>query len=325
MDAQYCPACGAQRLPDLRPACDCALRARQADQASEAEVAPGTVVVDEAGPVFGQVAPPGQAEAARREADVELFDELEQTRAQAPPAQPLPPEVADAGAGDGLVHASGDAAGHVAGHVVGHDEDPYAPVRNRKRPAIVFGLAAAVVLTAGALGAAGGMFSSEPGADGVSVRAGGPSDAASPSAADSPDASASKSERASRSSTRPASPSESASARPSSSASPSSGVTRPSSSASASKSPSPSSSKPSSSPAETPGTLRRGDRGDEVVELQLRLQQLQLYVGAAHGNYNAEVEQAVARFQEARAIGEESGVYGPVTRRQVEAETSDPD
>ncbi|WP_327350330.1 hypothetical protein [Streptomyces sp. NBC_01304] len=50
-----------------------------------------------------------------------------------------------------------------------------------------------------------------------------------------------------------------------------------------------------------------------------------MYVGAAHGNYNAEVEQAVVRFQEARAIGEESGVYGPVSRRQVEAETSDPD
>ncbi|MDG4865601.1 peptidoglycan-binding protein, partial [Streptomyces sp. T-3] len=116
-----------------------------------------------------------------------------------------------------------------------------------------------------------------------------------------------------------------ASARPSASASPSSGSARPSDSASPSKSPSPSSSRPSSTPAETPGSLRRGDRGDAVVELQLRLQQLQLYVGAAHGNYNAEVEQAVARFQDARAIGEESGVYGPVTRRAVEAETSEPD
>ncbi|MDG4859930.1 hypothetical protein P8605_17525, partial [Streptomyces sp. T-3] len=124
MDAQYCPACGTERLPDLRPACDCALRARQANAASEAGIAPGTVVVDEPGaadgpaPVFGQVAPPGETEAAQREADVELFDELEQARDQAPPAQPLPPEAPHT-----AVYATG-----------GHDEDPYARVRSRKRP-----------------------------------------------------------------------------------------------------------------------------------------------------------------------------------------------
>ncbi|TXS58309.1 peptidoglycan-binding protein, partial [Streptomyces sp. me109] len=109
---------------------------------------------------------------------------------------------------------------------------------------------------------------------------------------------------------------------PSGSTSPSpSASDSPSSSASASVSASPSrSSGPSQqpeSPAETgvaaPGqetspangqlsaTLRRGDQGPEVSELQQRLHQLFLYNHRTDGVYSRQVEDAVRRYQWARA------------------------
>ncbi|MFE0131425.1 peptidoglycan-binding protein [Streptomyces sp. NPDC059037] len=70
--------------------------------------------------------------------------------------------------------------------------------------------------------------------------------------------------------------------------------------------------------------LRRGDRGAEVVDLQERLQQLSLYEGEAHGNFNAPVASALTRFQVARGTDEADGegVYGAATRAALEAETT---
>ncbi|MGW6026248.1 peptidoglycan-binding domain-containing protein [Streptomyces sp. NPDC055099] len=71
--------------------------------------------------------------------------------------------------------------------------------------------------------------------------------------------------------------------------------------------------------------LRRGDRGPEVAELQERLQQLYLYMDTAHGRYDRQVEDAVARYQYARAThGDGRGVYGEETRAALEAETREP-
>ncbi|MFD7435332.1 peptidoglycan-binding protein [Streptomyces sp. NPDC059861] len=76
---------------------------------------------------------------------------------------------------------------------------------------------------------------------------------------------------------------------------------------------------------EPPPTLRRGDSGPEVTELQLRLRQLYLYNDDPHGHYTHGVENAVRTYQWARGIRtDEPGVYDEETRQQLESETSEP-
>ncbi|MFE5589077.1 peptidoglycan-binding protein [Streptomyces sp. NPDC056549] len=71
--------------------------------------------------------------------------------------------------------------------------------------------------------------------------------------------------------------------------------------------------------------LKLGSSGPDVVDLQLRLQQLYLYLGSADGVFSGSVEAALTRFQKARDIPEEAGVYGPLTRAALYAETHRPD
>ncbi|RNL74063.1 peptidoglycan-binding protein [Streptomyces sp. I6] len=72
-------------------------------------------------------------------------------------------------------------------------------------------------------------------------------------------------------------------------------------------------------------TLRRGDDGPEVVELQERLEQAGFYRGRHDGRYNRRVEDAVAAYQYDNGIQDDpEGVYGPATRRALEAETGHP-
>ncbi|MEU5323542.1 peptidoglycan-binding protein [Streptomyces sp. NPDC021056] len=85
-------------------------------------------------------------------------------------------------------------------------------------------------------------------------------------------------------------------------------------------------SSPTSSPSqgEAP-VLRLGDRGPEVIELQLRLRQTGFFGGEADGVYDREVESAVRAYQLTRVVvDDESGVYGPATRTSLESETSEP-
>ncbi|WCH96413.1 peptidoglycan-binding domain-containing protein [Streptomyces moderatus] len=95
---------------------------------------------------------------------------------------------------------------------------------------------------------------------------------------------------------------------------------------------------PSSNTAPTPSTapdptdaegqppvLRRGDQGPEVVELQLRLRQIDLYSGDADGDFDRQLESAVRTYQLTRVIlNDESGAYGSPTRTSLESETSEP-
>ncbi|MFE9097321.1 peptidoglycan-binding protein [Streptomyces sp. NPDC007264] len=73
------------------------------------------------------------------------------------------------------------------------------------------------------------------------------------------------------------------------------------------------------------GTLREGDSGPEVTELQKRLLHVpDVYEhGATDGRYDATLAAAVARFQLWYGIrGDETGVYGNDTRRDLESRTT---
>lgn len=87
--------------------------------------------------------------------------------------------------------------------------------------------------------------------------------------------------------------------------------------------PTPARSSPRSDP---PGAsaLALGSTGPEVVDLQRRLQQLYLYLGPADGVFGESLEVSLSRFQVARAVPEEPGVYGPMTRAALYAETDRP-
>ncbi|MBQ0851606.1 peptidoglycan-binding protein [Streptomyces sp. NPDC057620] len=74
-----------------------------------------------------------------------------------------------------------------------------------------------------------------------------------------------------------------------------------------------------------PGTLREGDRGPAVSDLQQRLLRIpDVYKeGTPSGVYDATLTAAVARFQLWYGIrGDETGVYGNDTRSDLEARTA---
>lgn len=71
--------------------------------------------------------------------------------------------------------------------------------------------------------------------------------------------------------------------------------------------------------------LGLGDQGPEVVELQLRLQQVGVYDGEADGDFDQQVQSAVRTYQVTRfVLQDDSGVYGRATRASLESETSEP-
>ncbi|MER7563902.1 peptidoglycan-binding domain-containing protein [Streptomyces sp. NPDC097941] len=73
-----------------------------------------------------------------------------------------------------------------------------------------------------------------------------------------------------------------------------------------------------------PGTLRQGDSGPEVTDLQERLRHIpNVYDnGSTDGTYDPTLTAAVARFQLWYGIrGDEDGVYGDDTRRDLESRT----
>ncbi|MEV6590035.1 peptidoglycan-binding domain-containing protein [Streptomyces acidicola] len=74
-----------------------------------------------------------------------------------------------------------------------------------------------------------------------------------------------------------------------------------------------------------PGTLREGDTGPEVTELQQRLRKIpNVYDnGSTSGTYDSTLTEAVARFQLWYGIrGDETGVYGNDTRLDLESRTA---
>ncbi|MCX4667527.1 peptidoglycan-binding protein [Streptomyces sp. NBC_01381] len=286
---QTCPQCGTAREAGGAPACGCAERA--GDAAREA----------------------GSAEAAADFDPLRIRPYVTLPEPAAGATEPMPvvaPPVGDAPrSADVGLFASRAPEGDLPPPEVSYG--PYdEPEPRRGRTAWYAGVGAAVAVVTVAVLAAG-VFSSddEPRRDRALPDA--PTSAVDvPSGSVAPSGSASASASASRSADP--SPSRTSSASASTSA-PS--ATRSTARATGSVEP------------EAPASgqvLRRGDRGAEVVDLQERLQQLSLYEGEAHGNFNAPVASALTRFQVARGTdgADGEGVYGAATRAALEAETT---
>ncbi|MGO1021264.1 peptidoglycan-binding domain-containing protein [Streptomyces rubiginosohelvolus] len=207
--------------------------------------------------------------------------------------------------------------------------DPVQPRRRRPFGALAVGAAVAAVVGTAAF--AGGLFGGDDSGDEALPEAttSVPDTDGEPAAsvAPSPSASAAPSRTPSRSAAPSASPSASASPTKSREPSPTATASAPPT-ASASPTPegggAPTSSPSAAPPAEFAGpSLRPGDRGPEVGVLQNRLREVWLYSGPSDQNYSERVENAVAVYQSYKAIqGDPMGVYGPNTRRALEAETT---
>ncbi|MEV6651053.1 peptidoglycan-binding domain-containing protein [Streptomyces sp. NPDC051219] len=71
--------------------------------------------------------------------------------------------------------------------------------------------------------------------------------------------------------------------------------------------------------------LRYGDEGAEVLELQRRLEQLQLYDGPENGRFGRRLRDAVTEFQMYAGVRDDAeGVYGAETRSRLESLTHEP-
>ncbi|WP_307790525.1 peptidoglycan-binding domain-containing protein [Streptomyces actuosus] len=207
-----------------------------------------------------------------------------------------------------------------------------------RRRGVVLGVSGAVAGVVAVAGLASGLFSYEsPSRDDAAskdVRAAVPDTTTSAAQEPASPTASTASASASSASPSPSSSSASPSASPSESASESNGSPAPSRSAPSSPDPAVTASTSTATasepaPALGPSTeapvLRRGDKGPEVTELQLRLRELRLYGGDVNGRFNGKVEDAVGRYQRARGIRSDPlGVYGPETRSMLEAETREP-
>ncbi|MFB6989197.1 peptidoglycan-binding protein [Streptomyces sp. NPDC056304] len=232
------------------------------------------------------------------------------------PAPPFAPTSAE-----GAASASGPASAAP----FAPDADPVQP--RRRRPFAALAVGTAVIAVVGTAAFAGGLFDGSDNGDADRESALPNTVASIPGASAPAKESAPASASLPPSGTVSTSPSAPASASASASASPS-----PSASATSqpATTPPPASTPPASRPASVAPpappagpTLRPGDQGPEVAELQRRLEEIWLFHGRDDGDYTGQVEHAVSVYQSYKAIeGDQPGVYGPRTRRALEAETT---
>ncbi|MFV8130682.1 peptidoglycan-binding domain-containing protein [Streptomyces syringium] len=219
-------------------------------------------------------------------------------------------------------------------------DSPRGRRRNRKRPlAAVAGAAVAVVAVCGGLLAAG-LLGGDDERDQARPNdlAGGPTATASIGDATTGPTPSGSASRTTAKASASASPSSGKRADAKSSASPSASGAHPASArtpvlADASSSvsaPSGATGRTAPPSDNTAVTLKQGMRGPDVLEMQQRLNEeggwlLAPDVVREDGHYSGEDGHAVADFQRDNGIkGDPSGVYGPNTRRALEAMTSEP-
>lgn len=333
---RICPKCAAPRTLDGTPSCSCNRRASEALR--DARTAEAAAAED--------------FDPLRIRPYVELGGEPEKTPADAPPstarqpddvptlAMPVASTTTRPDSADVRLfeHSTPEPAepepepetgSAKPGHTEATPPSPpeHAPRRNRRVP---IALAGAVATVLAAAGFAGGLFSYDtPTRDHAlpdDLRASVPDTSADDEASSEPSGATPSGAPATNA---PPAPSPTS---PSASPSTPDGSARPSSS----PSPTPSAPSPSVTASESPGseevgeerssrTLRLGDDGPEVSELQLRLRQVAVYFGDIDESFDEQVEAAVRRYQFTRDIDEDDrGVYGAATRERLESETEKP-
>ncbi|WP_330340373.1 peptidoglycan-binding domain-containing protein [Streptomyces sp. NBC_00557] len=328
-----CPECGAPRRPDRSPSCDCTARAaealqetRTAEAAAAEDFDPLRIrpYVDFEGPVTTPDTPAATGTSPAVDGN----------------AGPAGGRAESAGGGTGnAADGAGDPGDRAAGTgTQPHAEDLRPPDATERQPdgagpdvrprprsarrAVLVSVAGAGVAVVAAAGLASGLLSYHPPTRdraAQEVRESVPdvrgSTPASPTAPSSPAPPYSAVPTAQSSTPPPASPSAKPSASPSPTGS-ASGTTRPASPTASTTT--------RSTPAAAP-VLQLGDRGPEVAGLQQRLRRLNLYGDQITGVFTRPVEDAVRTYQLARGIrGDTLGVYGPATRKSLEAETAEP-
>ncbi|MGX1907512.1 peptidoglycan-binding domain-containing protein [Streptomyces phaeochromogenes] len=345
-NGHICPECGAPWGSEGSPTCDCARRAadalletRSAETAAAEAFDPlrirPYVDLDPATPG----ATPADAPAADG-TDHEHAHEHEYGHEYGAPVPEPPPtgathererEPADAGATAQLPRATPlprssapDTSLFEEAHQLDPAADPTESSGRRRRFALVgAGATAAVVAAAGF---ASGLFSydtpSRESAAPDDIRASVPDttlDEPSPSVSESPSQSPSASPTESSSASATPSPTRST-------ASPTPPRPTATTRAPSTGAPTPTTAQPSTPPEKAePVTLRRGDEGPEVTELQQRLQQVALFTGNPDGDYDNRTETAVRNYQLTRNIdNEDAGTYDKETRTRLESETTEP-
>ncbi|NUT24858.1 MAG: peptidoglycan-binding protein [Streptomyces sp.] len=304
-----CPECGTPRASDGTPACSCgrlASDARRETRSAEAAAA------EDFDPVRIR---PFVELGGDADVDVDEDEVPQEQRELAEPDNAIRTSVAEARQAP-LPDAAAAAAAAAAA-------DTQAGPRRRHRTLLVTGAGAtlAVLLTGAFLG---GLFTYDSPSRERSV----PDDIRAPVPDGAAEAGPSGDVQPSGTST--ASPSRSSA--PSPSTPPTDGSPTPSdasvhpTSAPSDAGPTPTATAPEPSGTQgRPPVLRYGDRGPQVVELQLRLRQLGFYGGDDDGDYDRTVESAVRGYQLTRVVlADESGVYGTATRASLESETSEP-
>lgn len=247
-----------------------------------------------ANPVFGQVAPPGQSAGTVAQEDLQLFE-------------------GPVGVGPAVEGMSVRTSEHVV--AAGRGRRPAARLR---RQWVIVGTAALGVGAAAVIAVASGVFSSGTGPS-QTVSAADDSAVPAPSGSVSSRSAEASPENGGANATRSPGPSSAASGTASTSA------TAPSSTSAKSSAATPSAPAPTASSAARPVSGARvlsiGSHGGQVKDLQRRLTRLNLYTEPADGRYSTDVADAVHRYQVARGIDEDAGVYGPETRAALESET----
>lgn len=293
-----CPECGAPRTAGNTPSCDCTRRA--SDALLEARTAEAAAAED--------------FDPLRIRPYVEVAGASEDPAAEAAtlPVRRLPaPDTTEMRIFE-----------QEPPHEPPYDETPAEP-RGRSRRTLLLSVAGAGVAIVAAAGFASGLFTYHtPSRDRAAqvVRESVPET--------TPPGTSSAPPPPTTTAPTPSSPSPT----PSRSPSPSPSSSSPTPTASPAPSRPPASPKPSPTATGTPNAaptappvLRRGDHGPAVMELQLRLQQLNLYVDETDGVFDGRVEDAVRTYQWSRGITEDTlGAYGPATRESLESETADP-
>ncbi|MGP4012440.1 peptidoglycan-binding domain-containing protein [Streptomyces sp. 4N124] len=312
-----CPECGAPRGPDNTPSCACTERAAEAlRDVRTAEAA----AAEDFDPL--RIRPYVELESAPEGAQGVADPHSTMPLPAVPPTPPAPaatePSDADLSLFTGEPAPFGSAPG------APDEEQP-----RRPRRTLMFGVAGVLVTAITAAGLASGLFSYDtPTRDQAlpeEVRA---------SVPDTTPSAAPESPSASTTSAGPTSPAPSPT--PTESGTPTPTPTRsntpappptptPTKTTAPTASATDSAGGPENGREAEPPVLSRGDQGPEVIELELRLTQADVYSREAKGNYNEGVEDAVRQYQLWRGIvPPEYGVYDLETRERLESETQEP-